>query len=387
MLTVAFLGCAHIHTPGFVNKIKNRSGITVKSVWDPQPARAQKRAADLNAQVVEDYRKILRDKQIAAVIICSETDRHQELVRAAARAKKPMFVEKPLGMGAKDGWKMADALEKAGVLFQTGYFSRSNPVYRFLRDEVQNGAFGKITRIRGSNCHSGALGGWFDSKPHDPAADWRWMAEPTVAGVGAFGDLGTHLLDIMLWMMGPVTTATASIGNGTARYAGCDETGEGLLNFENGAIGTLAAGWDDVSNPVTLLISGTEAHATVIEGKLYYHRKKVADEFEKNVKELDAAANDPARSETDRAQLQQTLAQKKAELDIQRGRAPWTDLPPALPHAFDLFLDAVAGQPDQPLVTPREAAYRSAVMEAMYEGAKKNKFIAPRRPSTPGSVA
>jgi predicted dehydrogenase len=49
---------------------------------------------------------------------------------------------------------------------------------------------GKITRARGSNCHSGSLGGWFDK-------EYRWMADPKIAGVGAFGDLGTHKLDIL----------------------------------------------------------------------------------------------------------------------------------------------------------------------------------------------
>ena len=50
------------------------------------------------------------------MIICSETNRHQELVVAAAKAKKHMFVEKPLGMGAKDSYAMAKAITKAGVL-------------------------------------------------------------------------------------------------------------------------------------------------------------------------------------------------------------------------------------------------------------------------------
>src|SRR5204863_9189924 len=221
--------------------------------------------------------------------------------------------------------------ERAGVKFQTGYFRRGDPVSLFLKHHVQRGSFGTITRIRGSNCHAGSLNGWFDT-------EWRWMADPKIAGCGAFGDLGTHSLDIMLWLLGDVDTCTATLSNGTARYGDCDETGEGLLRFKNGAIGTLAAGWVDVANPVAYLISGTEGHAAVINNQLFVHTKKIegAD-----------------------------------------GKTPWTKLPPSKPAGLDAFLDAITGK-DATLVTAREAAYRSAVMEAMYEGAAHNAWASPK---------
>src|SRR5690606_27431803 len=138
------------------------------------------------------------------------------------------------GADAKGSYKMANAIEKAGVIFQTGYFMRGQPAMLFLREQVRAGTFGKITRVRGSNCHSGALGGWFDSKPANPEADWRWMADPSRSGVGAFGDLGTHSLDLLIWLMGEVESVTGVIDNGTARYEGCDELGEALIKFKNG---------------------------------------------------------------------------------------------------------------------------------------------------------
>ncbi|MCU0503671.1 MAG: Gfo/Idh/MocA family oxidoreductase, partial [Anaerolineae bacterium] len=140
--------------------------------------------------------------QIDGVVICSETDRHEPLVLAAAAAKKHIFAEKPLGLGATDAYRMAAAIKKAGVLFQTGYFQRGNPLHLFLREQIGAGAFGTITRIRHTNCHAGSLKGWFDT-------EWRWMADPAQAGVGGFGDLGTHSLDILLWLMGGVKDVTA----------------------------------------------------------------------------------------------------------------------------------------------------------------------------------
>jgi predicted dehydrogenase len=330
-VTLAFVGCAHIHTPSYVGLLGKRPDVKVKYVWDHDPDRAARRAAELKARQPADPSEIWSDREVSAVVICSETNRHHDLVLAAAKAKKHMFVEKPLGITARESAEMADAIEKAGLLFTTGYFMRTQPHHLFLKDQVAKGSFGKITRARGSNCHSGSLGGWFDQ-------EWRWMADPKIAGVGAFGDLGTHSLDILMWLLGSVASVAADIKVVTGRYGDCDETGEALLRFRSGVIGTLAAGWVDVDNPVSLLISGTEGHAAIVKDKLYFTCKKVAGAS---------------------------------------GDGPWLDLPQALPAPMDQFVDAVAGKKGLPLVTPQEAAARVSVMEAAYKGARAHAWAEP----------
>jgi predicted dehydrogenase len=233
-------------------------------------------------------------------------------------------------MGAADGHAMAGAIEKAGVIFTTGYAMRCDPVNLFIREQVQKGNFGTVTRVRRSVCHSGSLGGWFDT-------DWRWMADPKQAGVGGFGDLGTHGLDILMWTFGEPARVTASIRAVTKRYGDCDEFGEGILEFKSGPVATLAAGWLDLADPLSMLVSGTEGCAYVVNGKLHFQSKKVqgAD-----------------------------------------GKEPWTQLPPGLPHQFELFLDAAGGKKDLPLVGAREAAACCAVMEALYQASAKHTWVA-----------
>jgi hypothetical protein len=141
-----------------------------------------------------------------------------------------------------------------------------------------------------------------------------------------------------MWLLGDVDAVTADTRVVTGRYGDCDECGEGLIQFKNGTVGTLAAGWVDVADPVQLIISGTEAHAVVVNDRLYYKNKKVegAD-----------------------------------------GVEPYTHLPSAPPAPMQQFVNAVAGQPNQPLVTPREAAARVSVMEAMYNGARDRSWQKP----------
>src|ERR1017187_8392020 len=288
-VTLAFVGVAHIHTPSFMDLLMKRADVKVKCIWDHDAARVEKCAAATGFPVAKDVKEIWSDPEIAAVVICSETNRHFDLVLAGVKAGKHMFVEKPLGITAKESTEMAEAIVKAKLLFTTGYFMRTDPKHLFLKGEITKGNFGTIT------------------------------------GVGAFGDLGTHKLDILMWLLGDVDSVTADVRSVTGRYGDCDETGEALIQFKNGVIGTLAAGWVDVDDPVQLLISGIEGHAVIVDGFLYYGSKKV-----------------PGTNSKD----------------------PYTKLPKALPVPMNQFVDAVAGAKDQPLVPPREAAARVTVMEA-----------------------
>ena len=328
-IAVALVGGAHIHTPQYVNALKNRKSVMVKYAWDHDAARAEKRAGELGCKTTSDLKAIWSDPDIKAVVICSETTRHHDLVLAAAQAKKHMFVEKPMGINARESFAMASAIEKANVLFTTGYFMRTMREHLFLKDQIAKGNFGTITRVRGSNCHSGSLGGWFDG-------EYRWMADPKISGVGAIGDLGTHSLDILMWMLGPIVAATADIKTVTNRYPGCDESGEALLKFQSGVTGTLAAGWVDVENPITMIISGTEGHAYMANGRVFFKSSKVQN------------AN---------------------------GEQPWTDLPTAPPPPIEQFLDALEGKAHDSLVKPAEAAARVAVMEAAYQGAHTQTWV------------
>lgn len=336
-VTLAFVGCAHIHTPGFIKLlVGDRPNVRVKFVWDHNAARAERRAAELGAGVAADIRQIWSDPEVVAVVICSETNRHRELVLAAAAAGKHIYAEKPLGITSNESAEMADAIAKANVIFTTGYFMRTVPQHLFLKEKVEGGVFGKITRISGSNCHNGSLGGWFDAKPDRPWEDWRWMADPKIAGVGAFGDLGTHMLDMMMWLCGGVESVTAETSVVTGRYGDCDEAGEALLRFKGGVIGTLAASWVDVSDPVTLQISGTEANAAIVKGELFFKCAKV----------------------------------RGAD-----GKQPWTDLPKGPVSPLQQFVNAVAGQQGMPLVPVREAAARVTVMEAAYRSSRSGSTV------------
>lgn len=324
MQTTAFLGVAHIHTPGFIKTINDRTDVQVKAVYDQDNERGQRRAGELGAAFTSELESILTDREIDSVVVCSETSHHLELVTRAAQAGKHLFVEKPLATSTSDAAEMHRVIEKAGVVFQTGFFMRSTPHAQFIKREVAAGNLGTITRMRHTNCHSGALGGWFDS-------EWRWTADAEQAGGGGFADLGAHALDIILWTLrgvcGQVKSVSASLGTATRRYGDIDEYGAGLINFESGAIAILEASWVDPQLRSPIEVHGTEGQILIRDGKVLYFSEKVEG----------ADGSD------------------------------WSDLPAAQPHAFQLFWDKLEGkQLGVDLVSVEEAAEESRVMSEMY---------------------
>jgi predicted dehydrogenase len=325
MQTTAFLGVAHIHTPGFIKTINNRDDVRCKHVYDRDHERAQKRAGELDAQVAPDLDTVLNDAEITSVVICSETAFHADLVPRAVAAGKHLFVEKPLSNSVEEADAMQAAIEKAGLVFQTGFFMRSDPKVRFLKQEVEAGNLGTITRARYTNCHSGALGGWFDTQ-------WRWIADADLAGGGGFADLGAHALDILLWTLRPtcgaVKNVAGMVGTATKRYGDIDEYGAGLLQFENGAIAEVEASWVDPKLSAPVEINGTRGQIQIKDGKVFYY----------------------------------------SELVEGADGGEWTELPNGGPHAFELFWDKLEEKElAVPLITIDEAAEEARVMARLYQ--------------------
>jgi predicted dehydrogenase len=334
-ITAAFLGVAHIHTPGFVDQLKplrEAGDVSIKYVWDRIPERAAATAEKLGAATADSTAAVLADPDVTAVVICSETVFHTDLVLAAAAAGKNVFAEKPLAVSGAAANAIADAIEKAGVVFQTGFAQRGQPIHQFIKREIAAGHFGKLTRARYSNCHGGAALGWFDK-------EWKWFTEPEMSGGGALLDLGAHSLDIIISTYTPtegaIVEAHGALANRLGTYGGTiDEYGTGLLVFESGFEAVFEASWVDKANlraPQTVF--GTEGSLLVLPAGAYYQSEHVEGADGKNPLSAD-------------------------------------DMPGVAPHAFRLYWERLLGRPlPVPLVSVREAALGSEVMERLYKSA------------------
>ena len=345
MKKIALLGSSHIHTPGFSDLMMNRSDVKIDAVWDPDPEIAKKYASKFHCRSMTEVSSILNIPEIDAVVVLSQTSRHESLALQIAESKKHCFIEKPLGIGLSDAKKIKQALESAGVIFQTGYFKRGLAPHRFIKQLLTENRFGKISRIRLDFGTTAIFNDIFHS-------DWLWMTDMNQSGVGAFGDLGTHSLDLLLWFMqdlAKLEAVTATFAQPIQKYPECEECGEALLRFNNGTLASISASWIDILQPTSLIISGTEGHAQMrcMPGMPANTSDKVYDELFLLMDSIPGAS----------------------------GKEPWTELPDTLPLPLDLFLDAVVTNQPEHLVSVEEAAYRSYVMAAIYQSAAKQNWV------------
>ena len=155
---------------------------------------------------------------------------HAEPSIAAARASKHVLCEKPLALSPEEAHAMWRAAEDAGVVHATGFNYRFVPAVRLARELVRSGELGEIVHFRARYLQSW---GW-DAL----AADWHF--DPEVAGTGAVGDLGTHVIDLARHLVGEIRAVGATVRTFVPGRR-VDDSFVATIEFESGASGTLEA--------------------------------------------------------------------------------------------------------------------------------------------------
>src|SRR6476619_1279485 len=147
-----------------------------------------------------DYRDVLADPDVDVVSICAPNMLHREIGVAAAQAGKPFWIEKPVGRDAKEAADVAAAAQRAGVVTSVGYNYRHAPAVEHVRELVMNGELGRITNVRAV---------FFNGYASEPkgALSWRFIRD--LAGFGALGDLLSHVVDLVQYLLGPISDVTA----------------------------------------------------------------------------------------------------------------------------------------------------------------------------------
>jgi len=175
-------------------------------------------------------------EQVDAVIVASSNATHHPIALAAIEAGRAVLCEKPLGLDATEAEELARAAGRAGVTTMTPFTYRFMPLVRELHYRIQSG-------FVGTPYHMAAR--YYTGYARDGAYHWRF--DRAESGSGVLGDLGTHWVDLALYLLGPISEISA-VTNATVprepRPDGSDyDAGEDAafmtVRFESGAIGQL----------------------------------------------------------------------------------------------------------------------------------------------------
>ena len=254
------LGAAHPHMKDVTDVLAQTDRIRLVGLWDQDTERGERWAEQTAVPLATDQEELIARPDVDCFFILSETCFHEELAVAVANSGRHLFVEKPLATTTAAAQRVANAVQRGGGLFHTGYFLRDVPAHVMLRELVAAGALGQPIRARAHFAHPAALHGW--------APDDAWIADPAKAGVGGFGDLGLHLIDLVTWITNrPVRRVTAWVGSRGGRDH-LDQHGEGLLELEGGVVASIASGWTESPGRMSVEVSGTGGGLLAMDGQL-----------------------------------------------------------------------------------------------------------------------
>ncbi len=168
--------------------------INVVGVATTKPETAEKAAREIGCNFwTGDYHKLLARPDIDVIDCCTPNNAHEEVIVAAAKAGKHIYCEKPLAMGVAEGQRIVEAVQTAGVKSQMTFNFRFYPAIIRARQLISEGFVGRVFSFRGRYYRSSYISA---EKP----LTWRLRKEYT--GGGALFDLGSHILDVVYYLLG-----------------------------------------------------------------------------------------------------------------------------------------------------------------------------------------
>ena len=172
----------------------NADSINIVAVATTRMETAKQAAAEIGCDVfTTDYRDLLARHDIDAIDICTPNNSHHEIVLAAAAAGKHIYCEKPLAMNAAEALSMSQAAAAAGVKTQMTFNFRFFPAIARAKQLIDEGFLGEVFSFRGRYHRSSYIS-------RDKPLSWRLQRETT--GGGALFDLGSHILDLLYFLLG-----------------------------------------------------------------------------------------------------------------------------------------------------------------------------------------
>lgn len=228
---IGVLSFAHGHAGVYCQVMKDFPDVDLVAAWDDNLERGRKACETYGLDYRERVEEVLSDPRITAVIVTSETNRHADLIEAAAAAGKAILCQKPLATTLVDCDRIIAAVQRTGVKFGMAYQMRHDPMNIKMKQLVDAGEVGNIAVVRRRHSLNVLLNPDFVKGPT------RWHFDPE-ANIGMFFDDASHVCDWFYWMLGRPRSVTAEI-DAVVTHESPDDNGVAVFRFARGEIGIL----------------------------------------------------------------------------------------------------------------------------------------------------
>ena len=348
-ILVGIIGTGGIAGGKHMPALSKLDGVEMTAFCDIEESKARAAAARFgtaDAKVYTDYRELLQDPSIDVVHVLTPNDSHAEITVAALEAGKHVMCEKPMAKKAADARRMLEAARRTGKKLTIGYQTRQSAESQYLKKICAAGDLGEIYFARANALRRRAV------------PTWGVFLDADKQGGGPLIDIGTHALDLTLWMMDNYEPKSV-VGNtyrklgdnpGSANAWGpwdpakftVEDSAFGFITMKNGATVILEASW------AINLVDTTEANCTLAGTK---------------------AGADMQRGLRINGEKNGTMYVQNIQTDgggVAYFEGEGVDI--ALEEARS-WINAVRNDTD-PVVLPEQALVVSEILEAIYESAR-----------------
>ena len=249
MINWLVVGAGDIARKRVIPALAAESRSKIAAVCDLVPERAAEVAREHGARACTDYEQALEDGEIGAVYIATPVFLHVPQAIAALQAGKHVLVEKPVGLSYAQACELGEVAQNATGFCAVAYFRRLYPRYRMAQEMLAKGEFGQVVLVRLTYFS------WFDPAPDDPK---YWRVIPEKSGGGPLADMGTHMFDAMIGLLGLPARVVAKVATLTHSYA-VEDSAAAIMEFASGAQVIASFNWNSRTWSHEFEIVGTEA--------------------------------------------------------------------------------------------------------------------------------
>lgn len=354
VLKVAVIGCGGIANGKHLPSLSKLPEVELVAFCDIIEERARKAADEYgtaNAKVFADYRELLANADIDVVHVCTPNDAHSEITVAALEAGNHVLCEKPMAKTAEQARAMLDAAKRTGKKLSIAYQNRFRKDSLYLKDLCEAGELGDIYLGKALAIRRRAV------------PTWGVFLDEEKQGGGPLIDIGTHALDLTLWLMdnyepksvtgsvfhklGSRENAANAFGSWDPEQFKVEDSAFGFITMKNGATIILESSWAlnvvETGEAKTLLC-GTEGGADMKNG--------LRINGEKNSRLYD--------TQIDLSSGGVAFFSGAEETDAYREAKAW--------------VEAIL-EDKEPLVKPEQALVVTEILEAIYESARTGKAV------------
>lgn len=204
---------------------------------------------------------LINDPDVNAIYIATPPNAHEELTIKAAKAGKPVYVEKPMAKSYAECKRMIAACKEANVPLYVAYYRRGLPNFLKLKALIESGDIGEVRLVK-IELHQSSDYGISSTKAGVMPVNWR--VDPEISGGGYFFDLAAHQLDYLDFVFGPIKSTAGYAGNQANLYSAADII-TSSFTFENGVqgVGSWCFTVDKKAQKDSLTIIGTAGKLSI----------------------------------------------------------------------------------------------------------------------------